>query len=230
MARRGALPLAVVALLAACALAPAQTRLACNITDVTVKQLSNAVEVTLKADGLLRAQINYQDFISVDELGEWSRTARTDIPVRLTNAQSQVGTFVDVGTYPVSYVELVTPAEEREGVGLDVRVVLYESAIMRYFDVDNASDWEWGVSWGTIAFDVRKSRDGRSLSILVWSDRHEEVVAPPKPRREQNLPVELSVSVERGLLTVHAVNAPLEELASEVARATGATVYVDDRV
>lgn len=230
MARSRGLLAALVGLLACCAFASAQTQLACNITEVKVEQLSNAVEVTLKADGLLRAQVDFDDFFAVDENDNWNRTPIRSIPVRLTNAQSQVGTFVDVGTYPVSYVELTTPAEEREAVGLDVQVVLYEPAIMHYFDVDNAQDWEWGVGWGTIAFDIRKSRDGRSLSILVWSDRHEDIAAPPKPRREQSLPVELSVEFEDGLLTVHAVNAPLEELASTVARATGATVYVDDRV
>lgn len=230
MARWTARLLAVTVLLGCCTLAMAQTRVACHITGVEVKQLSNAVEVTLQADGLLRARIDYTDFFEQDEDGQWRRTERRDIPVRLTNAQSQVGTFVDVGQYPVSYVELITPAEAREGVGLDVRVVLYEPAVMHHFEVDNARNWRWDIEWGTIAFDVRKSRDGRSLSILVWSDRHEEVVAPRKPRREQDLPSELKVSVEDGLVTVHAVNVPLEELAAEVARVTGATVYVDDRV
>ncbi len=137
---------------------------------------------------------------------------------------------MDIGTYPVSYLELATPPDSREGVGLDLRLVLYEPAVVHYLNVDNWDDFDWWAQWGSIAFDIRKSQSGRELKILVWSDRHEEVISPPKPRREQDLPAELSVSVEDGLLTVDCVNTPLEELAAEVARATGETVFVDDRV
>ncbi len=224
------LAVAVLAALVVARPAPAQTRVACNITDITVKQLSNAVEITLKADGLLHVEVAIGEFVEQDLDGNWNRVGKREIPIRITNARSLVGTFADIGTYPVSHLQMTTPPDSREGVGLDVRLVLYEPAIVHALAVDNWDDFDWWVDWGTIAFDVRKSQSGRELQILVWSDRHEEVRAPARPRREQGLTPELSVGVEDGLLTVDCVNVPLEELAAEVAAAAGATVYVDDRV
>ncbi len=208
----------------------AQTRVACNITEVKIKQLSNAVEITLKADGLLHVEVNIWDFVAQDADGNWDRVGRREIPIQISNARSLVGTFVDIGTYPVSHLQMITPPDSREGVGLDLLLVLYEPAIVHALAVDNWDDFDWWVNWGTTAFDVRKSQSGRELQILVWSDRHEEVIAPVRPRREQSLTPELSVRVENGLLTVDCVNVPLEELAAEVAAAAGATVFVDDRV
>ncbi|MGD9495522.1 MAG: type II secretion system protein GspD [Armatimonadota bacterium] len=221
--------LCLVAALISAAPVLAQTRVACNITAVDVKQLSNAVRVTLKADGLLNVEADIWQFVREDENRDWVRVALREIPLQITNARSQVGTFVDIGTYPVSYLELTTPPGSREGVGLSLRLVLYEPALLHSLDVDN-QDFVWSLSWGEIAVDVRKSQSGRELEILVWSDRHEEVIAPPKPRREQKLPAELSVSYGDGLISVDCVNAPLEELAAKVAEVTGQTVLVDDRV
>lgn len=219
----------VGALVCACP-AAAQTQVACNITEVKVEQLSNAVEVTLKADGLLNVEVDIFQFVERDEEGHWDRTPGREIPIQITNARSQIGTFVDIGTYPVSHLELTTPAEAREGVGLDVRLMLYEPAIIHALNVDNWDNFDWDVPWGTMAFDVRKSQSGRELQILVWSDRHEEVIAPPTPRHEQKLPSQLSVDYVDGRLTVDCVNVPLEQLAAEVAAAAGTTIYVDDRV
>jgi len=220
----------VLAALAVARPVGAQTRVACNITEVRVKQLSNAVEITLRADGLLHVNVDIWDFVERDLDGNWNRVGKREIPIKITNARSLVGTFADIGTYPVSHLQMTTPADSREGVGLDLLLVLYEPAVVHALAVDNWDDFDWSVDWGAIAFDVRKSQSGRELQILVWSDRHEEVRAPARPRREQSLTPELSVRVANGLLTVDCVNVPLEELAAEVAAAAGATVYVDDRV
>ncbi len=207
-----------------------QTEVACTITEVEVEQLSNAVEVTLKADGLLTVNVDVFEFVEMTEEGHWERLARRDVPLSIPNARSQVGTFVDIGTYPVNYLELTTPPQSLEGVGLDVRLVLYEPALLHYVDVDNWDDFDWSVRWGTVAWDIRKSSSGRELSILVWSDRRQEVGEPRTPRRDRDLPSELSVTRDGELLAVDCVNVPLEELAGEVAALAGATVFVDDRV
>lgn len=227
---RGAVPELLVPLLLmlGAGLGHAQTQLSCNITEVKVEQLSNAVEIRLHADGLLNVEVQPDDFI--DPADGWSGRWRNDIPVRITNARSVIGTFADISRYPVYYLEMLTPAESREGVGLNVRVVLFANATFRSIDVDNLSETRW-YSARNVAFDVRKSPSRRDLVITVWSDRREEVRDQPKPRREAGLPVSLSVEPARdGLIAVDAVNAPLEQLMARVAEVAGVPVLVDDRV
>ncbi len=203
----------------------AQTQLSCSLTDVKVEQLSNAVEVRLQSDGLLNIEMDRADIIDPED--GWSRVWRKDIPVRITNGRSVVGTFVDISTYPVNYVELLTPPGSREGVGLDVRVVLYENAGFRNIDVDNL-DEERYYNGRTVAFDVAKSPSRRELVITVWSDRHEIVGGDEKPRPELDLRAELSVAATGDLVDVDALNTPLTELMDEVSRATGVPILVDD--
>jgi hypothetical protein len=209
-------------------LAQAQTELACNITEIKVRQLSNAVQVTLKADGLVSVYCDFDDIIQITE-DDWVEVSRKDVPLHIANARSQVGSFVDVGLYPVNYLELLTPAESREGVGLNVRVVLYEQASFRQVKVDNVQE-EWGRWHNNVVFDVMKGRSGREVLITVWSDRREEVLEPKKPRRELDLPSELEVEFADGRLSVSAVNAPLEAVTERVSEATGVPIFVDDRV
>ncbi len=220
--------LVVFGLAVAAVVAHGQTQIACNITEVKVKQLSNAVQVTLKADGLLTVHCNYDDIIQVTE-GDWNKVWRQDVPLRIVNARSQVGSLVDIGLYPVNYLELRTVADSREGVGLDVRLVLYREAAFRRIKVDNLSQ-QWGLGDRRVVFDVVKRQSGRELVLTVWSDRREEVLAPKKPRRELDLPSELEVEFNDGRLSVTAVNAPLEAVMAEVSEATGVPIFIDDLV
>ena len=50
------------------------------------------------------------------------------LPFRITNARAQVGPFTDVGIYPASHVEVAIPPDARDGVGVDLRVVLFREA------------------------------------------------------------------------------------------------------
>jgi hypothetical protein len=151
--------LVAIALLVLPWTAHAQTEISCDITEIKVEQLSNAVEVRLKADGLLTVNMNRDDII--DPENGWSPLRRDDIPIHITNARSGIGTLADVSTYPVNYIELLTPPESREGVGLDVRVVLYKNARMRNISVDNIDESRgFSVGWNVL-FDVRKSPSRR---------------------------------------------------------------------
>ena len=85
---------AFVATCLGAALCHAQTQISCNITEVKVEQLSNAVEITLKADGLLSAEADRDDFIPAAGGRRW----REDIPLRITNARSVIGTFASFST------------------------------------------------------------------------------------------------------------------------------------
>ncbi len=219
-----------LSLAVACGVGQAQTQIACNITEVKVKQLSNAVQITLKADGLLTTRARESDFYTVAEDGSWNKVWRKDVPLRITNARSEVGSFVDIGLYPVNYLELSTPAESREGVGLNVRLVLYRAAWFRRIKVDNMQV-EWAKGWRRhVMFDVIQSQNRRKLIVTVWSDRREETAEPKKPRRELDLPSELEVDFSEGRLSVSAVNAPLEAVMERVSEATGVPILVDDLV
>ncbi|MGC9318314.1 MAG: hypothetical protein ACP5KN_09835 [Armatimonadota bacterium] len=84
--------------------ASAQTQLAVEITEVEIEQFSNGVEITLKADGLLQ----------VLAIGAWYRTDEEhSFELILPNARSSTGTFVDVSQYPVNYLKLEIPPQER---------------------------------------------------------------------------------------------------------------------
>ncbi|MFW5867658.1 MAG: hypothetical protein ACOCX2_07560 [Armatimonadota bacterium] len=202
--------------------ASAQTRLAVNITDVTVKQLTNGLRITLKADGLLEVQTR----------GEWWETNDDhEFTLWLGNAHSAVGTFVDVSRYPVNYLKLDTPADAREGVGLNLTVRFYQHAHVRSVEVDDANhDWTWDWDPGDTAYDIRKSRSGNELVITVWSDRREVLPEDRKPRYRQELPESLELEVADGHVSVDALNVPLQRLMGRLSDGTGASIYVSDRV
>jgi hypothetical protein len=214
----------VAAVLIAALASPAcaQTRLAVNITDVTVEQLTNGLRLTLKADGLLQ----------VHTVDPWSQTnAQHEFNLDLRNARSAVGTFVDISRYPVNYLKLETPQDAREGVGVRLTVKLYRDGHVRSVELDNARyDWTWSWSPGEVAYDLRKGRSGNELVITVWSDRREILPTDRKPRHDQGLPEELSLRIVDGMIEAEALNVPLQRLMSELASETGQSIYVSDRV
>jgi type II secretory pathway component GspD/PulD (secretin) len=106
---------AILAVLAP-SLALAQDTAYCNITSVRAAQLSNGVQITVRADGVLRW---YRDYSSDG----------TKVTVQFRNAKSTVGkSFIDVSKFPVSYVQLSVPQDSAQGVGISLTASLYESA------------------------------------------------------------------------------------------------------
>lgn len=110
----------IAALFAGLAAVPAwaQSAAYCNITSVQSRQLSNGVQVTIRADGVLRYR--------------WDRTGggeQTRVYLRFQNAKSTIGkTFIDVSKFPVSYVQLSVPPDALEGVGVNMNIAMYEPA------------------------------------------------------------------------------------------------------
>ncbi len=242
MSKHHVVAILLAVLCASCA--SAQTQLAASITDVEIEPTGNGVEITLKADGLLQ----------VMAFDQWVTNEDHEFELVLPNARSSIGTFVDVSTYPVNYLKLEIPSQERveelvrqaggggqdleewrrvvqEGIGLILTVRLYRWGHVHTVELDNV-DWdgEWDWDPGEIAYDIRKSRSGRELEITVWSDRRERLPKDVKPRAEQDLESSLDLQVEEGLVTVDAVNVPLQELMSTVGERSGEDIYVDDRV
>lgn len=90
----------------------------CNIESIDVQQLSNGVQIIVKADGVLRIEDDYG--------GSYSSTKRS---IQITNAKSKIGkSFIDVSKYPVSYIQLAVMQNASEGVGIDMTVALFEAS------------------------------------------------------------------------------------------------------
>jgi hypothetical protein len=206
----------------ACALAGAQTEVYCTVTDVKVDKLSNATRVTINADGMIQGTYDRDDFQRRQGSYFLPRPTRA-LPFRLTNCRTRLGSFVDISAYPISHLSFSIPPESREGVGLDVRVVLYKRGYLDYIWLGQSGFGKWvpeppGVS-------IERSRDGHSVIIMATSDRYREA----EPQHDQAAPTETSVSVSvdgAGLVTVRALNSMLGEVLQAIADQTGLQITV----
>jgi len=216
--------------------AAAQTQSYCTITDVKVKQLSNAVCVTLEADGAMRVEVDIFEYAYWSTaLDKWILRQLDKVHFRLPNARSAIGNFVDISAYPVSYLALSIPSTSPEGIGLDCTLALYRPAGPGRTNVDNEQwDGEWDSDWGeepAVRVMMEKSQDGRKLYITVTSDRYVEV-GEEKPGVKA-APAEhwLSVTVNReGMLSIRALNADIREAIERISQLSGLRVIVDDAV
>jgi hypothetical protein len=210
--------------LAAMTFAPsagAQQRAYCHITSIESQRLVNAVQVTIRADGLMRTDIQSSDLFNTDaaRMGAWEKMGKRvlEIPIRVLNARSKVGSITNVGIYPVSHVEVTVPPESLEGIGVNVRIFLYQPAITR--EVRTSNDrWNFGAPGEKGPFiSIEQSQDRRSIVVIVTSDRRtptaEKRRVPADPERRI-----LEVSASDGNVAVHAVDADLRELARELGR------------
>lgn len=182
----------------------AQTRAYCHITAVETQQLSNGVQITVKADGVLDWEVEGGDWSTLFG-GESSR-----IPLRFPNAKSQINrTFVDVSKYPVSYLQFAVPQDAQEGVGVVMTIVLYEPSPVN----------------------VNRSTDRQTVVITVNSKRTIQA-RPTGPTNNGTTSAESSrqITLREGKVTIHALRARLLPLLAELAEATGISIAVDDSV
>lgn len=188
--------IAIFALMAP-GLALAQDTAYCNITSVRANQLSNGVQITVRADGVLR----------------WYRDYSSDgnkVTVQFRNAKSTVGkNFIDVGKYPVSYVQLAVPQNAPQGVGINLTASLYEDA----------------------SVNVEQSNDQQSVIITVNSRRTVLKRAGTEAGTATAPPAEgMRVTFENGKVSVYAVKAKLVALLAQVGHDAGVNIAVDDSV
>lgn len=201
----------------------------CNIIAVESQRLGNAVQVTIRADGLMRLNYNvetYYDSAAAQRGVADPRKPVMEIPFRITNARSQVNSFTDVGVYPVSHVETSLPTDTPDGLGVDIKLVLFNRGVVRSLRIEGEEQDFSGIPYPGPTFSVRLTQDQRSLIILVTSDQR--TLAPVqrlKPGEAQ--PSEMSVEVEGDSVTIYALNTDLRELMREFTRQTGIVVMVD---
>ncbi|MBM3498668.1 MAG: hypothetical protein FJX74_08335 [Armatimonadetes bacterium] len=202
---------------------PAQSEVYCTLVSTTVDKLSNATRVTLTTDGLVTGDYDAANFVRREGNESVPRRLKI-IPFRLTNARTRLGSFVDVGQYPISHVSFSVPKDSREGVGLDVSVVLYRRSFVElvwlgrnaFFGTDEAPYVR-----------IRVSDDRRSVIITARSDRYREPEASEKTAAPSPKSRRLEVTrAGAGRLNVLAVNAELGAVLSEVASQAGAQIAV----
>jgi len=221
--------LAVLLVLAAAA-HPQQRRMPfCNIVAVESRRIGNAVQVTIRADGIMRLwfdQSRYVDEARAQRDTGDPRKPVIEIPFRITNARSQVSSFVDVGIYPVSHVEVSLPSDTPDGLGVDIKLVLFSPAVVRSARVGRDQVDFSGLPYAGPSFSVQQTPDQRSLIILVLSDRR---TMPPVQRRKPGevTPSELLVEADGDTVSIFALNADLRELMREFTQQTGMVVMVD---
>jgi type II secretory pathway component GspD/PulD (secretin) len=201
----------------------------CNIVAVESRRIGNAVQVTIRADGIMRLwfdQSRYVDEARAQRDTGDPRKPVIEIPFRITNARSQVSSFVDVGIYPVSHVEVSLPSDTPDGLGVDIKLVLFSPAVVRSARVGRDQVDFSGLPYAGPSFSVQQTPDQRSLIILVLSDRR---TMPPVQRRKPGevTPSELLVEADGDTVSIFALNADLRELMREFTQQTGMVVMVD---
>ena len=198
-----ALPGAVVASHATAA--RAQARSYTTIKTVSTNVLSNGVQITILADGILQ-------FRDSDMNG---RTMSITFP----DARNGTGkNFINLNSYPVSFLQLSTPQGAQGGIGLRLNIT-------------NLADTNASVT---------RTPDGQGVLITVQSDR-----TLPTSRGSGNsgaassgaaaggaAPAEEKVVVrfEGGKLSLRAVQADIHELMGAIAQRSGLSIAVDDAV
>lgn len=206
-----------------CRTAGSQTEVYCNLTSVKIDTLSNATRVTLVTDGMIRGTFRSEDYAPQTRGGLTRPRALRVFPFRLANCRTKLGSFIDVSTYPISHLSLTIPRESREGVGLDVELVLYKRGYLDFIRLGNRS--MRGEVPEPPGVRIQQSPDGHSVTIVVSSDRYREA----EPPREEVVPTQtgLSVSVnEHGHLAVKALNVPLGQVLATVADVTDLRIVV----
>lgn len=211
--------LAAILVLLACAPAAAQRgETYCNVTEISARQLSNGVQITIQADGEMEWWIDWHEIIAEGagywQQFEWGRDIQftekfTRLPIFIHNARSKLGAgFVPIGKYPVSHAEISIPEWAHEGIGMEVDLVNYLGII-----AGEGDDRHWRYNFATTS-----SEDGSTIIVSWVSDRFPP---PPAPATPTDLPTELWVVPHDGELSVHAVNATLQDVLTRISTATG---------
>jgi len=202
----------------------------CNLTEVTVERLSNALVLTFVSDGLLQADGSYRDY--VDPAKDWTPREVTRVPMTFENARLRTSSFINVAIYPVSHIELTPTTGASRGVGVQATLVLYRPgrvANLEFTYWDN--DFSDGHARRGITYDFHLDKGRKSLIAVITSDRN--VVTEPNLRRPERLatgPTRLTVSGDSAAVDVYALNVELRRLLSELGAVAGLRFAVDAEV
>lgn len=178
--------------------AQAQARSYTTIKSVAVNTLSNGVQITVLADGILQ----YRD---EDNNGRI-------MGITFPDARNGTGkNFINLNSYPVSYIQLSTPQGAQNGIGLRL-------------DINNLIETRGSFT---------KTPDGQGVLITVQSDRtiptaHGTATGAAAPAATEDEGAR--VKYAGGKLSLRAVKTDIHELMGAIAQKSGLAIAVDDAV
>lgn len=175
-----------------------------TISSVVVTPLSNGVQIQIVADGILQ-------FRRIGGYG--SQLQGTKMELSFPDAKNGTGkNFYNVNSYPVSYLQLSTPKDAANGIGLT-------------FQISNFSD---------TSANVTNSADAQSVLITVQSDRTVEKGRAGSgtgiPGAVTKLDTSPQVLFDGSKLSIRAVKADIHQLVGAIADRTGISIAIDDAV
>jgi type II secretory pathway component GspD/PulD (secretin) len=175
-----------------------------TITDVSATQLTNSVQITVKADGILEWR--------PEEAQEWYGWMGTwggkglRVALRFPGARSSVANFTDVNMYPVNFVETYVPQDAAQGIGVCL--------VLSFF---TESD-----------YDVSASPDRQSVIITVKTQRTMEKKGATGAASAGSQKSGLDCHCENGLMTLQALKMSMLKVLPRVAKEAGLNIMVDD--
>ncbi len=188
-------------LLAATSAARAQSRAYTTIKSVTATPLSNGVQITVLADGILQ----YRD----EDMN--GRQMGASFP----DARNGTGkNFINLNRYPVSHLQLITPQGAQNGIGLRLNI----------FNLTQTSGSITRTPDGQgVLFTIQSDR-------TLPSGRGGGSSGDAAPATVTTVDEGVGVSFKNGLISIRAVRADIHELMGAIARESGLSVAVDDAV
>ncbi len=209
----------------------AQGQAYCQINQVEVKRLSNGVQLIIRADGAMYVNLDSSRFFNMDAYhtgrGDWRKPTRV-LEFFISNGRTQIGNFVEVGIYPVSHIEMSVPPEAPEGIGIQLRVVLYTEGTPWRVVGERGREFAMPLSQTPApAISIEMSPDQTSLILVVTSDRR---IPPPlvRPAPPEGAPRHLQVVYDTGRVSLYALNADLQAVLQQIREATGEAVFLSE--
>lgn len=196
----------VLALLIAApaALAPAalaQPRSYTTITRVTTNVLSNGVQISVVADGILQ-------FSSADDSG-------TQMSVVFPDARNGTGrNFINLNRYPVSAITLSTPQGAQNGIGLRLQITNFIATRATYTKTPDGQG---------VLITIQSDR-------TLPGTRRPGAAPAAGAKPEADSDTSAMVEFEDGKISIRAVKADIHELMGAIAQKSGYAVAVDDAV
>lgn len=223
-------------LLAASFAQPAHAQLArsfSNITGIKVTRLPNAVVVRIQTDGTLRFGGDYNDWIDVDN-GFQLRPTKS-VRLRIVQARSKLPAYVPIDAYPIDGAaislgrsEFADPYFTDGAYGqpqplVDVELRFAAPVIIRKFTVQPGNSTWFGDYLGPREASIEMANDRRAIVITIIPDRADlqaskNLDRSPLSERKKNLSIS---TLDSGAFRVEALHAPLRQVLSQVAEATG---------
>ncbi len=188
--------------LAACVSVPAWAQAYCYIRDVGFDKMSNGVQIRVKADGIITW--NWESGSEAAGGGAEMSQVSVRFPAMRIGVEK---TFYDINVDPVGTASLDVPQNAQNGLGVDLSVVMTESA-----SVSASLSEDRQTFLLTVNSKLTVENTGREGAVGAAKAGAYEVV-------EAN-----------GLVSVKAVKADIHKVVAEIAQKCGINIAVDDAV